>query len=339
MLAEPKILVTGATGFIGRHLIPGLKSRYSDVYAFVRRTSNTSFIQEFGVPLRYGDLLDKDSIKEGIKDIDIIIHLGALMSNKDYLPREEFYKVNVLGTKNLIEESSGKIRQFIHISTVGVYGATDEFGVDESCPYGSRLSDYEYSKAESERVIMDFASRQKFPYSILRLGQLYGPYMYYGWPEIFERIEKRHMFILGKGDKLLHLTYISDVICGIMLVIENQKCINQIFNICAQKAHSLKEIFYTIAEKLNKPFPKSIPVFPVYLIASLLEALPYRIKKKFSLKYVSLHRLSFFCQHRVYKIDKAREVFNYNPQIDLYTGIEKTIKWYLESKEKGYQDE
>lgn len=339
MLESPNILVTGATGFVGKNLIPLLSTKYSNIYALVRQTSKIDFLQKYDIKLKFGDLLDKATLKECIKGIDVIIHLGALMSDKDYLPKNEFYKINVLGLKNIIEEAHGKVEQFIHISSVGVYGPTDEFGASEEQPYGRDLSRYEYSKAEAEKAILSLTTKDTFPFTILRLGQLYGPYMYYGWPDIIKSIEEKRMFIIGRGDKLLQLTYVGDAVRGIMLTIGNEKCLNQIFNICGDRAYKVKDIFYTIAQKLNKPYPRSIPLLPIYIVALFLKVMPYRMRKMGRLKYLDLHRLNFFIHHHAYNISKAKDYFGYKPEVPLSSGMDEEIKWYLEFKKRGYQNE
>lgn len=335
MLDNPKILITGATGFVGRNLIPVITQQYPEVYALVRESSKIEFLQQHGVRIRYADLLNRFSLRRSIKDADIIIHLASLMSDKDYLPREEFYRVNVTGTNNILHECHNYTKQFIYISTVGVYGKTGILGADESTSYGDALSDYEYSKAEAEKLIINFAKEHKLPFTILRLGQLYGPYMHYGWPEIIKRIESNNMFILGKGKKLLQLTYIDDVVDGVMQTIANQKCINQIFNICAKDSHSLEDIFNSIARLLQKPSPRKVPYLPIHLLALLMEKFP-KLKQLDSLRYLSLHRLGFFRNNHIYDINKARQTFGYNPKVDLEEGMKKLLNWYSEHKQKGH---
>jgi nucleoside-diphosphate-sugar epimerase len=331
MLDNQNILITGATGFIGRHLVPLLTDKHPKIYVLIRESSKAEFLRKQGVVLRYGDLLDKPSLRESLKDIDVVIHLAALMSDKDYLPRSSFLRVNNAGTMNIVEESRGRIKQFIHISTVGVYGRTGKAGVDERHPYGINLSNYEYSKVEAEKSLLKFSSKNNFPFTILRIGQLYGPGMHYGWPDIFQKMERGRMFIIGKGDRMLQLTYITDAVSGIMMTIGNDKCIRQIFNICADKAYSLKEIFHVIAGELGVSLPGNIPFAPVYLLSGILERLP-RVIKPGSARYLNQHRLNFFNHNHVYDIGKAVKYFGYSPAVELRAGMQKTIKWYTEYK-------
>lgn len=334
MAQQPVILITGATGFIGRYLLPEIIKRYSHVYCLVRKTSNLDNLKKFDVQLRYGDLTDKGSLQRSLEDIDIVIHLAALMSDKDYLPYSEFFKVNIEGTRNLAEISQEKIKQFIYISTVGIYGATSRNGVNERENFGCDLSKYELSKAEAEKVILSLGSQGKLPFTILRLGQLYGPYMDYGWPAILKKIEEGKMFVVGKADTLLQLTYIDDAVKGIICSLDNHRCLGKIFNICADKAYPVKEIFYEIARQLNKPAPKHLPLSLVYIIAAILQLIPYKLKPG-SLKYLDLNRIKFFSANHVYSNKEARDTIGFLPGVDLETGISRMVKWYCEHKKLG----
>lgn len=330
MKSGEKILVTGATGFVARHLMPLLVAEYSNVFALTREPGKARHLETLGVQVRCADLLDRNSLKKAVKNSDVIIHLAALMSDKEYLPAEEFFKVNVLGTKNLIEESCGNIKHFIHISTVGIYGDFIEKPAEEGQSYGRKLSKYEYSKAQAEKLLLDFAAKNNFPFTILRLGQLYGSFMHYGWPDIFKTMEKKKMFIIGSGNNLLQLTHASDAARGILASILNEKCKNEIFNICAGRSYRTKDIFSIIAEELKVPSPKHLPYFPVFLFTAFFENIPPRFKKA-SLRNLDLHRLRFFSCNHVYSIEKANKYFGYAPGADLKPMMQEMVKWYHEN--------
>ncbi len=94
------VLVTGGTGLIGSHLLEHLLARGYRVRCLVRINSNRIFIQNKGVEIVYGDILDKSSLESAIKGVEYIYHLAAV--SKRSIPREEFYRINVSGTKNLL---------------------------------------------------------------------------------------------------------------------------------------------------------------------------------------------------------------------------------------------
>jgi nucleoside-diphosphate-sugar epimerase len=322
------ILITGATGFVGGHLVAALSEENNNVTVLVRKNSNLRYLNNEKIKIVYGDLQDKESLNSALKNVDIVIHSAGLMSDRDYASKKDFFKINVRGTENLITGCliKNEIKQFIHISTVGVYGCTGKIAINESYGYGKSLSPYEWSKAEAEKIVLKYADR--IPITILRLGQLYGPRMIYGWTNVIEMIYTDRMKIIGKGESLIHLTYIDDVVNGIKMAIGNEKCIGQIFNICSENIYKLSEVFQAIADTLGKPHPKSIPYYPVYILSCLLNFIPSFLRPK-SLRLLTPHRVRFFKNNHIYDISKAKMVFGYNPAFNMQEGIKRMVEWYF----------
>lgn len=327
-MINKNILITGGTGFVGSHLVDTLCEENNVITVLVRKSSNLRYLNNKKVKVVYGDLQDKESLNSVLKNINIVIHSAALMSDRGDASRNDFSEINIAGTLNLISSCLNKkeLERFIHISTVGVYGSTGSFAADENNGYGNCLSSYEWSKREAEKVILRYSD--KLPITILRLGQLYGPRMFYGWTNVIEMIYMNRMITVGKGEALIQLTYIDDVVSGIKKVICNKKCVGQIFNICGKDSYKLSEVFKVIAEVLGKPYPRAVPYYPVYILACLLSLVPDLIKPK-SLRLLTPHRVRFFKNNHIYDISKAKKYFGYNPTFKLPEGMEEMVKWYF----------
>jgi nucleoside-diphosphate-sugar epimerase len=210
----------------------------------------------------------------------------------------------------------------------GDYGSTENVPAKESDDYGKNLSPYEWSKAEAEKVALNYILSDKMPITIIRLGQLYGPRMIYGWTNVIDMIYSGKIKIIGKGNSLIQLTYIDDVINGLKLVIGNERCISQIFNMCGENIYKLNKVFEAIAEILSKPYPKSVPYYPVYILAYILKFIPNFVKPK-QLRLLTPHRVGFFKSNHIYDISKAKNYFDYNPAITLQDGMKKMVEWYF----------
>jgi len=252
------------------------------------------------------------------------------MANKDYLPREEFRKTNVIGTKRLIESlEECEVKQFIQISTVGVYGSTGLEPVNEESGYGEKLSDYEWSKMEAEKKALECCQKLGIPLTILRLGLVYGENMAYGWPQMIDNVVKGRMRIIGKGNNRIQLSYIRDIVEGITRVIGNKRSCGVTLNLCGAQIYRIENIFYTIADILKVSRPPKVPFFPVYLLSGILKLIPESFKPK-SIKLLTPHRVRFFKDNRVYNIKKAKEIMNFYPKYDLEEGMANTIKAHKE---------
>lgn len=128
-----KNLITGATGFIGSHIAERLVKDGEEVTALVRNTSKLDFLKSIGVKLAYGDINDIVSVRDAMKGMDVVYHSAALAD--EWISYEEAYRVNVEGTKNLLEcaRESG-IKRFVFISSLAVLGLRDHFGTKADAP-------------------------------------------------------------------------------------------------------------------------------------------------------------------------------------------------------------
>lgn len=321
-----KIFITGATGYIGSHLIKYLldvKRENTDITALVR--GNNLPWDSNSIHLIRCDLAELSQNIFCNQRYDAAIHLAALMADKDYLPRSEFERVNVKGTEKLIMAiKECRLKQFIHISTVGVYGPTGAKPVGEEDGYGERLSDYEWSKMESEKVAITCCKEAGIPLTILRLGLMYGDGMTYGWPSVVDSIEKGKFRIIGDGESLMQLSYIRDIVEGITLTIENHKSYNSIFNLCGEEVCSISEVFNTVADILRVSRPKKIPFFPTYLLSQILNLIPDFLKGN-RLRLITPHRVLFFKENHVYSVEKAKRLLNFHPKYSLKEGMQNMI--------------
>lgn len=321
-----KILITGATGYIGHYFVNYLlgKKQSNEEITVLLRNDRFHFGRH-GVHVIEGDLTSLKQDDFRTKEFDVVIHFAALMADKDDLPPREFEEVNVEGSKNLILATQlCKIKQFILISTVGVYGATTKIPIREDARYGSQLSPYEASKVGAEIISNELCKKFNIPLTILRLGLMYGEGMTYGWPNVVDSIRKGQMRIIGDGKPLIQLSYIRDIIEGVGVAMGNQGAYGSTFNLSGGEVCSISEVFNTIADILEKPHPGKVPFAPLYLLSHGLAFLPEFLKSS-KLKLITPHRVGFFGANHVYSIDKARQVLNFSPQYDMKTGMQNMI--------------
>jgi len=327
-----KILMTGATGYIGSklsHFLLNQNQENLDLTLLVRQTEKSmdnARVHSIRADLRN---VNQDTFQD--KNYDVIIHLAALMADKEYLPKREFYNTNVEGTKKLILAlAKSHIKQFIYISSVRVYGPTGIHPVKEELRYGGRLSRYAWSKMEAEKIAIENCRKVGIPLTILRPGLIYGEDMKYGWPHIIHSIEKGKMKIIGNGNALIQLSYIRDIVNGIALAIGNKDSYGKKINLCGEENCSIKEAFNRIAAILEVSPPAEIPFTPIYCLAQLLVFLPRTLKSE-KLKLLTPSKVRFFKDNCVCDIEKARRILNFSPQFSLKEGLEKTIKAYTKS--------
>lgn len=333
-----RILVTGATGFVGRHLVNALRKKKYNVRCFVRKNSDLGFLKSFNSEIAYGDLMDLDSLKKAVDKIDIVFHLAGItnVSTKDREPHQTFNRINFEGAKNLLKVC-GKIKQFIYFSSIEALGIIQNEILDEKTKSRANRP-YDLSKYNSELAVFEFCEKTKVPVTIIR------PAMIYGEGEVNSKgikinsavlkmcqmIKKRKFPIIGNGENKLPFTHIDNIVNGTISIIGNEKAFEQIYILADEKSYSINEIVKTIEDIENvKNINIHIPKLVAKVGASFCEFLNKIIDFPCPL---TSSGVDYITGNRFVDISKAKKDLNYKP-INLKQGLTKTIKWY---EQKGY---
>lgn len=319
-------LVTGASGFTGGHLCAALKQRGYAVRALVRPSSEVQKLKDLGIELIEGDLAAPLTLMGKLKGVDRVFHVAALY-RQEGVAKEMFFRVNVEGTRALLEESlrSG-VKRFVHCSTVGVQGEIANPPARETAPYNPG-DHYQKSKMEGEKLALSYFKEGNLDGVVVRPLGIYGP----GdtrFLKLFKYIYNGKFRMIGKGDVLYHLTFVEDLVRGIILAGESPRAREQIYTIGGKEHLELKKLVELIAHILDKPVPrKQVPLWPVRLAAGVCEKIcrPLGIEPP-----IYPRRLDFFTKDRAFDISKARKELGYEPRISLEEGLARTARWYFE---------
>jgi nucleoside-diphosphate-sugar epimerase len=327
-----KVLVTGGTGFIGSHLVDALVKRGYDVRCLVRKTSRVDFLNKLNVELIYGDIMNMYSLEKAVEDADVVYHLAgggdvSAISKEGYV---KLRNLNARGTENLLKACSlSDIRKFILFSSVSAIGVIKDIVVDEktSC---KPETPHELANYESEQIALKYCQKNKIPLVIIRPTHVYGPR---DVKEILKmcKLIKKHIFpIIGRGDNVLPIVYVENLVQATILAGERKSNINEIY-IITDEEHTINEIVHTIAKELDiKIWGEHIPLSLAKIGIGLIEYLSkiFNITPPFNLK-----REDSITSNRLYNISKAKKELGYEPKVDLTEGIKRTINWY---KQNGY---
>jgi len=325
-----KILITGATGFIGRHLVQALIQEGRDVRCLVRGTSTKGNFKNLDLELIYGDLLDKHSLKEAVKGINVIYHLGGEV----YSPRvENYYNVNIQGTKNLLDACLDvAIERFIFFSSISAMGPNQNHKkpLEEEDPYNP-ISPYGISKYQCEQFISSFSQKFKLPVIIIRPPVVYGPGINNSSRvlSLLRMVRKGKIIIPGDGKQRISLCYIKNLIDGILLTEKKAHLILNKYILTDQRAYNYNEIIDTIAKemkiKLSKFYVPQVVIQKsicfIQLFRRLLGLPPS----------VNLARLEEGTHSWECDISKAKKELGYHPKIEIEEGLKTTIQWCQEN--------
>ena len=322
------ILVTGATGFIGRRLVERLvEEEGANVRALARSAEKaTKFKQELSplsVEVVIGDLSDLESLKNAAQGCQIIFHCAAWASDRG--TREDFFKANVIGTKNIVDAATiTKCQKFILVSSISVYGFEPKDGTDETFAYDPTSGFYSETKVESEKVVKVAMEKEKFPAVIIRPGSVYGPRSGAWTLRPVKAIKEGKMFLIAGGKGLCNYIYIDNLIDAMIMATKDDKVLGQDFIITDGKSASWHEFFGYYGKMFGHNELKSLPLPLAYLAALIME-----ISEKFTGKKAPISRVAigFLTRQATYNIHKAKNVLGYEPKIGLAEGMKLTEEW------------
>lgn len=297
------ILVTGGSGFIGSKLVHSLIKRGYDVKILTRDPRKIKIKDVESVK---GDITRKETLKNAVKDVDVVVHLAGLVSYTK--PEKVLYRINVDGTKNLLDVSKN-VDKFIFSSSVSVFGPIKGVA-DENYPC-KPMSYYGKSKLEAENLIHDSGIK----HVILRIAPVYGAGSPY-WLKNLKMLDSG--FPIPNTKSLTHIVHISDVVNAFILSMKKGE---GIYNIADKKPIPFVRLAEKTVKLLGKK-PKKLPLWLVYLISVFMG------KKKY---------IDVLTMNRNYSIKKAQKELGYKPKADMDKELKKMIDWYKSLRDKHVQ--
>ena len=255
-----RIVVTGASGFVGSHLVPALLKRGWSVTALVEPGLGEKVE---GAETVEADIASGEGLASAFKGAEAVVHLAArghVLKERAKDPLKEYRRVNVEGTRNVLRCAlEAGARLFIHLSSVKAMGEEGEGVLDEgsacspSTPYGT-------SKLESEEAVRKEVMGSGMHATILRLPMVYGPGNKGNLPRMIHWADRGLPFPVVQPDNLRSMVYVENVVAGILKVIEGAGKGVSAFILKDREDYSTPEIYTAICEALGvKPRFLSIP--------------------------------------------------------------------------------
>ena len=170
------IFVTGATGFLGKHLIRRLAGLPQvQMVCLVRKTSDYQEAESLGARIAFGDVTDKTSVRAGMEGCEVVLHLANLYTYWEPDPRD-YYRVNVEGTRNVMEAVLELgVKKVVHVSSIAAYGNSSDKVLREDSPEGPPPTAYGASKQEGDRIIWQMYKERGLPVVMVYPGGVSGP--------------------------------------------------------------------------------------------------------------------------------------------------------------------
>lgn len=289
------VLVTGATGFIGRHLVKRLFELESyNIFCLVRNPAKAKALEPYGVKLIYADIADKSSLDKVLNyKIDVVFHCAAYVDNK---PLDLLQKTNVEGTENICRLSLKLgAERLVYLSSVAVICGNSQEVLTEGLPYKATNS-YGESKIEAEKRVLEYRQRG-LRVVIIRPPMVYGEDEPHALKLLLGLLRLRIFPLIGKAQNKLHLVYVENVVEAIIYSLGKEEFLEGSFFVADNEVLSLREVFTILSEGAGYKPPFTAPDF----LKPFLLRLPYIGKK-----------VSSLLKSRVFSIERIQSL-GFNP--------------------------
>ena len=318
------ILVTGNVGFIGRYLTKalaekGFKVRGIDLRPLRESHDVVSHVQ--------GNILDQVSVRKAMEGADSIIHLAA--AHRDFgIDRDEYYRVNVDGTKMLLQTATEmKIKRFVFYSSVSVYGASQPSS-DDTAPNPN--NDYGASKLKAEEAIRAWA--QEGPAReviILRPTVVFGPRNRANIFKLVRQVCDRRFIWVGNGENIKSVAYVENVVDATIMLLNTMAPGVLTLNYSDRPQRTTKEIVAIIAQKAGISVPRRrIPISVALQALRILDLIGNITRRDLPITSARILKFNTPTCHNAEKIF----ALGFQPRFSIEEGFEKNVGWYLANK-------
>jgi len=318
-----KILVTGANGFIGSHLINELARTGNTVIGIdLHHTKDRHSCTPHNIKEVSGDFRNIDLIRALLKDVDVVFHLASAHLQIS-LPESEYWEINVHSLRRfmMLAYQSG-VKRFVHISSTGVYGNLETWPANEETPCRPQ-NIYGETKMAGETEVKKYYEDTNFPIVILRPSWVYGP----GCPrtmKIYRTLRNGHFVMIGSGNNLRHPVYIKDILSAFILAMKSESAVGETIIIGGNQTMTTAEVIESFCKVMDLSKPKKLPLYLGKIIASIFEIAFSLAGKE---PPISKRSLEFFQTNNSFNINKAKRLLGFQPSFSFEEGLKESKTW------------
>ena len=334
---NPRILITGASGFIGSFIVEEALKRGFETWAAVRKSSSKEFLQDERIHFIELNLSSEKALHEQLKNVqfDYVVHAAGVTK---CLHKQDFYRINTEGTKNLVwalMDLKMPLRRFVYISSLSIMGA-----IREEQPYreirerdkAQPNTEYGKSKLEAEQWLskqnekLEMRNEKLFPFVILRPTGVYGP-RERDYFMMAKSIKAHTDFAVGFKQQDITFVYVTDVVQAVFLALEKGETGRRYF-LSDGEVYQSSTFSNLIRRELGNPWWIRItaPLWLLRIITFCGEYIGHLTGKVTALnndKYNIMRQRNWRCD-----ISPARQELGYEPQVKLEEGVRRSIAWY-----------
>ena len=321
------ILITGATGFVGSHLVKANLEKGHKVRALVLPGDpGVAQLQQEQVEIFYGDIRHYEEVKNAITPgTDIVFHCAAFVS--DWGKRDIFEQVMINGTDNVCRASvEAGVKRFVKISTNDVFGTDESKVMDETCPLTPWNEPYPDTKLAAEEVAWKYYKEKGLPVTMVYPCWIFGPGDKTFVPHLADAILKKEMVFMRRN-AIVWPTYIENLVDLLMLIAVDDRAVGNGYLVHDGESTTLEEFTNSVAKSIGgKEVKTHIPYRIAFIVAVLMEFFGKLMGKK-ERPLLTTYMVKNLGSRLRFSIDKAKRELGWTPKISYQDGFAKTMIW------------
>jgi nucleoside-diphosphate-sugar epimerase len=314
------VLVTGATGFIGRRLVARLLTEGARVRALVLEGDpGEAHLPRGSVEIVRGSVTDRSSVDRATEGVEAVFHLAAVVG--DWAPEELFRSVTIEGTRNVLSAAAEAKARAVLASSIVVYGdAIGRAVCSEDHPFGEPVGAYSRSKQEQERIALDLGRRAGLAVTTLRLANVFGPGSR-PWVEMaIEQLKSGAPALIGRGDQNAGLCYVDNAAEAFVRAALTPSSAGRAYNVSDASDITWRRYFEDLARASGSRPPGSLPL-PLATIAARACERAWSALKLKGRPPVTREALNLVGSHHRIPIDRARRELGFEPKVGYEEGM------------------
>jgi 2-alkyl-3-oxoalkanoate reductase len=322
---QARVLVTGANGLIGRHLVRRLLQDGNCVRIFVRRQPEAEFMNDGNIEVFLGDLGDPVAVDRAVAGTEIVYHVGAAMKGGAH----DHERGTVCGTQNIANSVlQHGVQRLVYISSLSCLHAavakrgdviTEDWPVE---PSPTKRGAYTQAKTAAEKIVRDAVRDRQLRAVLLRPGRVFGPGMTLLTPEVARRMGNTFV-VLGDGSRELPLVYVEDVIDAIVLAAETSEFDGSVFHIVDRTRITQNQVVRDyISKNANKARLIHVPLAIVYSLALGFEVLSKILRRPVPL---SIYRFKSALARTKFDCTRAEKELGWRPRVGVTSGLQEIM--------------
>lgn len=331
-----KVLVTGATGLLGRHLVKKLCDASHPVIALGRNQGVGNELQQMGASFFSCDLSNRNVMMTHCLGVDAIIHCGAL--SKPWGNYYDFFDTNVIGTKNIVECAlQCNVKRFIHISSPSVYfDFKNRLNITENSHLPKRSGNHYIKTKKMAEKIVDDSAKYGLETITLRPRAIFGPYDATLFPRLLSAIKNSRFPLINDGKAIVDITYVENVVDAIILSMQAPcNTVGQKFNITNDQPMALKKILDMLFELLEMHIQyKRIPKYIAMTIASIMEVIAKFSLDKDKEPRFTRYSIGVLAVDQTLNIQLAKDLLGYSPKVSIEQGLQIFSTWWKANNDR-----